>query len=118
MIMKASVSGRVRHTNLPKTKTMLPVFEAVMNAFQAVEERGGIGHRITIHAERQLTLDSDKSAPIESFIITDTGIGFTDENYASQPAPYTASYGGKGLGRFLWLNFVVLIALPATTSGC
>ncbi|MDC4207162.1 MAG: ATP-binding protein (plasmid) [Candidatus Manganitrophus sp.] len=108
MIMKASVSGRVRHTNLPKTKTMLPVFEAVMNAFQAVEERGGIGHRITIHAERQLTLDSDKSAPIESFIITDTGIGFTDENYDSfqtVDSPYKASYGGKGLGRFLGESF-------------
>lgn len=114
--MKASVSGRVRHTNLPKTKTMLPVFEAVMNAFQAVEERGGIGHRITIHAERQLTLDSDKSAPIESFIITDTGIGFTDENYDSfqtVDSPYKASYGGKGLGRFLWLKAFLRVEIES-----
>src|SRR5258708_36002966 len=34
--MKASIAGRVSHTNLPKAKALLPVFEAVVNAFQAI----------------------------------------------------------------------------------
>ena len=39
--MKASVEGRVRHTNLPKTKPLLPLFEATVNAFQAIDEARG-----------------------------------------------------------------------------
>ena len=41
--MKASIAGRIRNTNLPKTKALLPLFEAVINAFQAIEEAGGRG---------------------------------------------------------------------------
>jgi hypothetical protein len=81
--MKASIAGRVRNTNLTKGKALLPMFEAVMNAFQAGEETGSGNHRIDIIAERQGDLDDDKSGKIESFSITDTGIGFTDANYDS-----------------------------------
>ena len=35
--MKASIAGRLRNTVLPKSKHLLPVFEEVMNAFQAIE---------------------------------------------------------------------------------
>ena len=55
--MKASIAGRVRNTNLPKVKALLPLFEAVMNAFQAIEEAGGKGHVVQIVAERQGSLD-------------------------------------------------------------
>ena len=52
--MKASVSGRVRNTSLPRTRPLLPVFEAVINAFQAIEEGGAPnGHVIRIHAARE-----------------------------------------------------------------
>lgn len=66
--MKASVTGRVRNTVLPRTKPLLPVFEAVINAFQAIEETGRKnGHIIRIHATRQRTLDNSKHAPFEAF---------------------------------------------------
>jgi hypothetical protein len=55
--MKASLSGRIRNTHLPKTKALLPIFEAVMNAFQAIEEASGKDHYIRITAERQGNLD-------------------------------------------------------------
>lgn len=105
--MKASIAGRIRNTNLPKAKALLPVFEAVMNAFQAIEEAGGRSHAIRILAERQGSLDEGKPGPIEAFTVTDTGIGFTDANFDSfetVDSPYKATSGGKGLGRFLWLK--------------
>ena len=105
--MKASIAGRIRNTNLPKSKALLPLFEAVMNAFQAIEEAGGEGHIIRIIAERQGNLDESKPGPIEAFSVIDTGVGFTDANFDSfetVDSPYKAPSGGKGLGRFLWLK--------------
>jgi hypothetical protein len=106
--MKASVAGRVRNTVLSRTKPLLPVFEAVINSFQAIEEAGaGNGHAIHIRATRELTLDNSRSAAFEAFSVSDTGIGFMDANYESfdtVDSPYKAAYGGKGLGRFLWLK--------------
>lgn len=106
--MKASVAGRVRNTVLPRTRPLLPVFEAVINAFQAIEETGRRnGHVIRIEGARQRTLDDSKHAPFEAFSISDTGAGFTDGNYDSfniVDSPYKAEHGGKGLGRFVWLK--------------
>jgi hypothetical protein len=105
--MKASVAGRVRHTHLPKSKALLPLFEAVVNSFQAIEDAGGADHRITITGHREDTLDPEQPGRIESFTVTDTGIGFNDANYDSfdtVDSPYKAGRGGKGLGRFLWLK--------------
>ena len=59
--MKGSTVGRIRNTNLPKAKALLPLFEAVMNAFQAIEEAGGNDHNIHIIAERQGELGDGKS---------------------------------------------------------
>lgn len=106
--MKASVAGRVRNTVLPRTKPLLPVFEAVINAFQAIEEAGTKnGHAIHVHATRERTLDEARPARFEAFSVSDTDIGFTDGNYESfniVDSPYKAAHGGKGLGRFLWLK--------------
>jgi hypothetical protein len=105
--MKASIAGRIRNTNLPKAKALLPLFEAIINAFQAIEEAGGKGHYIRIVAERQGNLDDGKPGPVEAFTVTDSGIGFTDNNFDSfetVDSPYKARRGGKGLGRFLWLK--------------
>jgi hypothetical protein len=105
--MKASIHGRVSHTNLPKGKALLPLFEAVVNAHQAIDEAGTGTHSIRILAERQGNLDDDKPGPIEAFTVTDTGIGFTAANFESfntVDSLYKATLGGKGLGRFLWLR--------------
>jgi hypothetical protein len=106
--MKASVSGRVRNTSLPRTRPLLPVYEAVMNAFQAIEETGAPnGHIIRVHAAREQGLDNSKLRPFDAFTISDTGVGFTDSNYDSfntVDSPYKVRYGGKGLGRFVWLK--------------
>ena len=41
MKMKASVTGRVRNTVLPRAKPLLPVFEAVINAFKQSTRQAG-----------------------------------------------------------------------------
>ncbi len=112
--MKASVAGRIRNTTLPANKALLPVFEAIMNSFQAIEERTNsvpekrAPQKIEITLQRQGSLsDEGKPGIVECFIVKDTGIGFTDENYESfntVDSTYKVSKGGKGLGRFLWLK--------------
>lgn len=105
--MKASIAGRVRNTTLPKAKALLPLFEAVMNSFQAIDEATAGKHSIQIKAERQRTLDGNPAGGIESFIVVDSGTGFTDTNFDSfqtVDSPYKVKNGGKGLGRFLWLK--------------
>lgn len=106
--MKASVAGRLRNTSLSRKKPLLPVFEAVINAFQAIEETGTKhGHGIHIQGTRQLTLDESRPAAFEAFCVSDTGIGFTDASYDSfnmVDSLYKAAHGGKGLGRFIWLK--------------
>ena len=70
-------------------------------------------------AERQGNLDDDKPGPIEAFIVTDTGVGFTDTNYDSfqtVDSPYKAAHGGKGLGRFLWLKAFLRVEIESHVS--
>lgn len=38
MAIEASLSGRLRNTSLPKSRALLPLFEAVVNSIQAVDE--------------------------------------------------------------------------------
>lgn len=106
-MFRASLSGQVRQTTLHRWRPLLPLFEAVMNSVQAVEERDRSKHRITIEIERELSLDLDDEAPIISFTVTDLGIGFDDDNFDSFNtafSEYKVGRGGKGLGRFLWLK--------------
>lgn len=105
-MFRASLSGQIRQTKLPKWKPLLPVFEAIMNAFQAIQERGQTGSIIVnIVAAESLHLDDVER--IERIVIIDDGIGFTDENmdsFNTAFSEYKYARGGKGVGRFLWLK--------------
>lgn len=108
--LKTNLEGKVR--NLPhfKGEALLPVFEAVVNSIQAIEERGNLQDgeiEISVVRETQRMLgDLDESA-IVGFIVSDNGIGFNAENYDSFETSDTIhkqALGGKGVGRFLWLK--------------
>ena len=106
--MRASIVGRVRNTHLPRSKPLIPLFEAIVNALDAIRETGGrIDHSIDIRADRQKMLVPNSLPPFENFTVTDSGVGLTDENYDSfqtVDSIHKASRGGKGLGRFTWLK--------------
>lgn len=110
MPMYTDVLGRVRNINLRPSKPLLPLFEAVVNSFDAIESAGETQGRIEIVVNRDsasLLSKEDRTAPdITGFEIKDNGIGFTDDNLMSFQTSDTTSKvkrGGKGVGRFLWL---------------
>ena len=86
-----SIQGRVKNFNIPQNQPLLPVFEAIVNAFHAIDERRGKDHNycnpsITIEIERegQLSLiDSAERNPIQSITVSDNGIGFDVNNFKS-----------------------------------
>ena len=92
---------------------LLPLFEAIKNSFDAVENLNKHDQpiiRITLERDRtQFALEEEGTYnyPISGFKIEDNGPGFNDENYASfqtSDSTYKARSGGKGVGRFIWLK--------------
>lgn len=109
MSLRTNLRGQVRQTPLPKWKAILPLFEAVMNAHQAIEEASqDRPHSIIVECTREPQLAIDEvERPFESFTITDTGIGFNDTNFDSFNTAFSEhkfERGGKGLGRLMWLK--------------
>lgn len=109
-----NIKGRVKNFSLPKKWTLIPLYEAVVNSLHAIEERR-INEKffkdgkIVIEAVRdgQISLLEDEVAPISSFIISDNGIGFNEQNMQSfleSDSTYKSNIGGKGVGRFSWLK--------------
>ncbi|WP_428409074.1 ATP-binding protein [Hyphococcus sp.] len=91
------------------TTVYTPLVETVVNAIQAIESinppKGKI--EIIVHRHKQQELD-DALSPVESFVITDNGIGFTEKNRDSFDTLYTdqkIEQGGKGFGRFTCLKY-------------
>jgi len=95
-----------------RTEALLPVFEAVVNSIQAIEDanmqsRGHVTVRINRAVGGELELGEKREPEIESFEIIDDGVGFTDDNTASFMkfgSTYKLERGGKGIGRFTWLK--------------
>lgn len=118
MAIDASLTGRLRNTSLPKSYPLLPVFEAVVNAVQAIDlvrdesNRGSIVIKVVRSDEIDLfDLKPDQvetiSKPIVGFEIADDGEGFHDANMTSfrtLDSEYKASDGCRGVGRLLWLK--------------
>lgn len=110
--LKTSLQGKVN--NLPefKSEALLPVFEAVVNSIQAIEEFGDIRKgKITIRIKRDaqcnLNVISNDQQKIIGFDIIDDGIGFNETNYDSfltSDTIHKIGKGCKGIGRFFWLK--------------
>ncbi|MCR4564807.1 MAG: hypothetical protein K5651_01815 [Bacteroidales bacterium] len=111
--MDSDLAGRVRNTSLPRSKTLLPFFEAVVNSIQALEEskRPLTEARIEIEIVREFVLHEGKTEigpkNIRHILITDNGPGFNDDNMKSfekLDSDYKIKLGCKGFGRVLWLK--------------
>lgn len=110
--MLANIKGLVDRLELSQAKAMMPLFEAISNAIDAIEEHGDgfTGHSIQIRliATHDLAYQGgDEVLVLDGFIISDDGVGFDDGNLASFQEAHTLSkvkVGGKGVGRFTFLK--------------
>jgi len=114
-IMKSNVIGRVKNLKLPKKNVLYPLFEAIINSVDSIEEADGSERgKIEIHINRDRQTDiefSDDSAksipPIMGFTIVDNGVGFNRKNldsFCTSDSQLKELKGGKGIGRFTWLK--------------
>lgn len=116
MAIKASLTGRLRNTQLPRSHALLPLFEAVVNAIQTVDETHDsmdstrIEIRITHDQQPSMQFGEDELAHLEAisgFTISDNGKGFDDgnmESFETLDSEYKADEGCRGVGRLLWLK--------------
>ncbi len=112
--LKTSLAGKIRNLRHFKSEALLPLFEAVINSIQAIEEAGDVKQGlITIRIKRDMRQvsipfgDEEHLPKITGFEIEDNGIGFNDKNFESfetAESIYKLDLGGKGVGRFLWLK--------------
>lgn len=116
-----NLEGRIRNTVLAKSNALFPLFEAVVNSIQSIDD--GIGSekgRIEVKVIREpqgLFSDEDKYLPkIIGFEIIDNGTGFNDENYKSfqtLDTVYKSQKGCKGIGRLLWLKVFEIVKVES-----
>ncbi len=109
--MQIDIKGKINEKKLPYSNTLLPLYEAIVNSIQAIEEDsatkpGIIEIDIIRSTQKGLEFDGKEELPeILDFIIKDNGVGFNEDNYESfNFAHSTYKKGGKGIGRFTWLR--------------
>ncbi len=112
--MKINFPNYIENMKLPTTKALYPLFEAISNSIDAIEERkikdGGI--IITLERLPQGLLDEKNEEyrellPINSIFVEDNGVGFNEANFAAFSELNTVwkkTKGGKGIGRVVWLK--------------
>lgn len=112
--MQIDIIGKINEKKLSYNNTLLPLFEAIVNSIQAIEEGSSTQTgliEIDIIRSKQLEIKftaNEKTLPeIIDFHIKDNGIGFNKDNFESfnfAHSTYKFSRGGKGIGRFTWLR--------------
>ena len=124
----SNLSGKVRNFSLPKNRPLVPLYEAIVNSINAIDERaknqGDYQGIIEIEILRENTLfgNSDNST-VCGFCVRDNGIGFNEENmnsFMEADSEYKLAIGGKGVGRFSWLKAFSSVQIVSTykdTSG-
>ena len=107
------IRGHINSLRLAESKALWPLFEAVVNSIQSIEDSPNRDNgKITIFAQREdqdpnLTIQKDVLERFESFVIEDNGNGMNTANYRSFNTAYSTlkiQKGCKGIGRFLWLK--------------
>jgi len=110
--MQASIKGLVDRLELSQAKAMMPLYEAISNAVDAIEEHqdGFSNHsiRLRLVASNDLAHQAgDGTLVVDGFDVIDDGVGFNDKNLASFQEAHTLSkvkVGGRGVGRFTFLK--------------
>lgn len=113
-------AGRIRNFTLKKKDALLPLFEAIVNSLQAIEDAGKASSEglIEVKLNRLPVLDENMSrGEITGFTVTDNGIGFDNINFESfltSDSQLKGDRGGKGIGRFCWLKVFGDVSVDST----
>jgi hypothetical protein len=78
-VINTDLQGRLRNTRLGASKVLFPVFEAVVNSIQSIEDSVGCEKgKIVVKIIRETGFDLGKENPLEirGFEIIDNGMGF------------------------------------------
>lgn len=110
--MQANIKGLVDRLELSPAKAMMPLYEAISNAIDAIDEHqnGFRTHsiRIKLITSNDLAHQAgDGTFVVDGFDVIDDGVGFNDKNMASFQEAHTLSkvkVGGRGVGRFTFLK--------------
>lgn len=110
--MNIDIQGRIANTKLSGPNCLLPLFEAVANSIHAVHDGKARTPKIEVRIVRDvgqgvLKPEMRVNQPVESFEISDNGVGFTEEQFRSfntADSRLKSGRGGKGIGRFMWLK--------------
>lgn len=120
----SNLRGRLRNTDLPVSKCLFPLFEAVVNSIYAIDDRiASLDSFASTEGKIRVTLnrssDSDLfggKAELSTITIEDNGIGFDDNNYNSfceLDSMYRVNRGCKGIGRLLWLKCFACVEIES-----
>jgi len=107
--LNINLKGRIQ--KVKASDPLLPLFEAVTNSIQAIEELDQTDGKVLVELVRGTengSLKLEERNPIIGFVITDNGIGFNEANiqsFCTSDSQYKANKGAKGVGRFTWLKF-------------
>lgn len=109
--MQVSFLGRLRNVSLGASRPLVPLFEAVANSIQSVQdlpakEKGAIQIRVLRDESQQMLIETEADfRPVIGFEIKDNGAGFNDANLNSfRTCDSVYKKGGKGIGRMTWLK--------------
>lgn len=121
-----NLRSRVNKLYVPKTKSLLPLFEVISNSIHAIIEKREIDKsfkgQILINLIRNGSEDTLKELddldkyPIKSFEIIDNGIGLNNENlnsFKEFDSEKKAKIGGKGIGRLVCLKLFSKLILAS-----
>ncbi|WFU07368.1 ATP-binding protein (plasmid) [Rhizobium sp. CB3171] len=100
------------------TNIYTPLVELVVNAIQAIDQKGNTDGLVQIEIIRSGQADIiDRIEEIDGFLVKDNGIGFTKSNRDSFDTLYTEQKiadGGKGFGRFTCLKYFNRVKVTST----
>src|SRR5258706_7285430 len=110
--LEVDLHGRVRIMRLASSNALYARVEAAVNAIDAVfdggdPKSGRISVRIVRGPGLPMLSGGAEAGQVVGFEIQDNGIGFNEEHFGSfrkSDSTIKAKYGGKGVGRLLWLK--------------
>ena len=117
----SNLRGKVRNFSLPKNRPLVPLYEAIVNSINAIDERvktkGDFSGNIKIEVLKDNVWTGFSDDFIRGFRIQDNGIGFDESNMKSfmeADSEYKMDIGGKGVGRFSWLKAFSTVRIAST----